>query len=61
MRLQAMENLGEGKKRKEAAGLTATGQRQKKARHSGSETRVYERKNGKRHEDEARREGRKAI
>ena len=38
MRLQAMEKLGESKKRREATGVTATGQKQKKARRSGSET-----------------------
>ena len=38
MRLQAMEKLGESKKRREATGVTATGQMQKKARCSGSET-----------------------
>ena len=38
MRLQAMEKLGESKKRRETTGVTATGQKQKKARRSGSET-----------------------
>jgi len=38
MRLQAMEKLGDSKKRREATGLTATGQKQKKARRSGSDT-----------------------
>ena len=38
MRLQAMEKLGESKKRREATGVTATGQKQKKVRRSGSET-----------------------
>ena len=38
MRLQAMEKLGESKKRRKATGVTATGQKQKKARRSGSET-----------------------
>jgi len=38
MRLQAMEKLGDSKKRREATGLTATDQKQKKARRSGSDT-----------------------
>ena len=38
MRLQAMEKLGESKKRKEASGLTAGDQKKKKARRSGSDT-----------------------
>ena len=38
MRLQAMEKLGESKKRKEAWGLTAGDQKKKKARRSGSDT-----------------------
>ena len=38
MRLQAMEKLGESKKRKEASGETTSGQKQKKARRSGSDT-----------------------
>ena len=38
MHLQTMEKLGESKKRREATGATATGQMQKKARRSGSET-----------------------
>ena len=38
MRLQAMEKLGESKKRKEASGLTPGDQKKKKARRSGSDT-----------------------
>ena len=38
MRLQAMEKLGESKKRMDTTGLTATSQKPKKARRSGSET-----------------------
>ena len=38
MRFQAMEKLGESKKRKEAAGMTATDQKPKRARRSGSDT-----------------------
>ena len=38
MRFQAMEKLGESKKRKEATGETASGQKKKKARRSGSDT-----------------------
>ena len=38
MRLQAMEKLGESKKRREATGVTPTSQNQEKARRSGSET-----------------------
>lgn len=38
MRLQVMEKLKESKKCREASGLTATDQKQKKARRSGSET-----------------------
>ena len=34
MRLQAMEKLGESKKRREATGVTAAGQKQEKARRS---------------------------
>ena len=37
-RLQAMEKLGESKKRREASGLTAGDQKKKKARRSGSDT-----------------------
>ena len=37
-RLQAMEKLGESKKRREASGLTAGDQNKKKARRSGSDT-----------------------
>lgn len=58
MRLQAMEKLGESKKRKEATRLTATGQKQKKARRGGSERLEFMREeNGKRPEDEARQKG----
>ena len=38
MRLQAIEKLGESKTGREATGVTATGQKQEKARRSGSET-----------------------
>ncbi|XP_015780764.1 PREDICTED: uncharacterized protein LOC107358688 [Acropora digitifera] len=38
MRFQAMEKLGESKKRQEAAGMTATDQKTKRARRSGSDT-----------------------
>ena len=38
MRLQAMEKLGESKKRRETSGLTAGDQKKKKARRSGSDT-----------------------
>ena len=38
MRFQAMEKRGESKKRKEAAGMTATDQKPKRARRSGSDT-----------------------
>ena len=38
MRLQAMERLGESKKRREASELTAGDQKKKKARRSGSDT-----------------------
>ena len=38
MRLQAMEKLGESKKSREATGVTGIGQKQEKARRSGSET-----------------------
>ncbi|KAK2549267.1 hypothetical protein P5673_030243 [Acropora cervicornis] len=38
MRLQAMEKLGESKKRREASGLTAGDQKKKKAKRSGSDT-----------------------
>ena len=38
MRLQAMEKLGESKKRREVSGLTAGYQKKKKVRHSSSDT-----------------------
>ena len=45
MRLQAMEKLEESKKRREATGVTATGQKQEKARRSWSETLEFRSKN----------------
>ena len=38
MHLPAMEKLGDRKKHGEATGLTATSQKQKKARRSGTDT-----------------------
>ena len=62
MHLQAMEKLGESKKRKEASGLTAGDQKKKKAKRSGSETLDFMRKkNGKRYDNEARGNGTKTV
>ena len=60
MRLQAMGKLGEGKKRREASGLTAGDQKKKKARRSGSDTLDFTREKMEK-ENEARGNGTKTV
>ena len=60
-RLQAMEKLGESKKRREASGLTAGDQKKKKARRSGSDTLDFMREKWKRHKNEARGNDTKTV